>query len=86
MIKKWKILVIKKIECYEKVETKKFNEEKNKFKADSRVTSEMINLYYKVKFDMPENNIQSPIEILNNIEKYKLIFINYIKCTETKLI
>ena len=63
----------------------KFNEEKKSLKADSRVNPFMIQLYYKVKYEMPDADIPTPIEILNNMEKYKILFANYINSANEKL-
>ena len=63
----------------------KFNEEKKSLKADSRVNPFMIQLYYKVKYEMPDADIPTPIEILNNMEKYIVLLINYINSANEKL-
>jgi len=64
---------------------KKFELEKKSLKADTRVNPFMTQLYYKVKYEMPDTDIPTPIEILNNMEKYKILFTNYIKSANEKL-
>ena len=45
----------------------------------------MIKLYYRVKYDLPDNsNIPTPIDILDNLETYKDSFNGYIKMAESK--
>ena len=62
-----------------------FNEEKKLLNSDYRVSPFMTHLYYKVKYEMPDADIPTPIIILNDIEKYKLLFNNYIKSANDKL-
>ena len=63
-----------------KIETKKFNLEKDILKEDSRVTTDMITKYYNVKYDMPESSlIPTPINILNDLDKFKQEFNLYLK-------
>lgn len=68
-----------------KLAEKKFNEEKKQLKNDSRVTPLMKQLYYKAKYEMPDADIKNPLEILDNIEKYKILFNNYLKTANEKI-
>ena len=69
-----------------KKEAKKiFDVEKNELKSDDRVSDIMIKLYYRTKYDLPDNsNIPTPINILDNLETYKDSFTGYIEMTESK--
>ena len=44
----------------------------------------MIQLYYKVKYDMPDKDIPNPIKILDNLENYKKLFQNYLDVANKK--
>ena len=68
-----------------KIAKKKFDIENNELKSDDRVNELMIKLYYKVKYDFPESsNIPTPLEILNDLDKFKESFENYVSVAETK--
>ena len=62
-----------------------FNKEKKELNSDKRVEDIMKKLYYNVKYEMPDSNIPTPIEILNDINKYKNLFENYIKSANEKI-
>ena len=63
---------------------KNFESEKDELKSDERVDINMIKLYYKLKTDFPESKMPTPIDILNNLEKYKEQIKSYIEVAETK--
>lgn len=65
--------------------TKKFNEEKKKLNSDSRINPFIKKLYYKVKHDMPDADIPTPIKVLDDLDNYKKLFTNYIKCANEKI-
>lgn len=63
----------------------KFNKEKKELNSDKRVEDIMKQLYYRVKYEMPDSQIPTPIDILNNREKYKNLFKNYIDSANEKI-
>ena len=63
----------------------KFNKEKKQLNSDNRVEDIMKQLYYKVKYEMPDADIPTPIDILNNMGKYKNLFKNYIESANEKI-
>lgn len=75
----------KKYSAEKKEATKKFNEEKKKLNSDSRINPFIKKLYYKVKYDMPNADIPTPIKVLDNLENYKSLFTNYINCANEKI-
>lgn len=60
------------------------NQDMKIFNKDTRINNNMINLYYNVKKNMPENNIPKPNEILDNKQLYIDKFKNYITIAESK--
>ena len=67
-----------------KIEKKKYEKEKKKLKNDDRVDDMMIYLYNIIKSEMPNSEIPTPDEILNNLEKYTSDFENYITIAKSK--
>ena len=63
----------------------KFNKEKKELNSDNRVEDIMKQLYYRVKYEMPDADIPTPINILDNMEKYKNLFKNYIDSANDKI-
>lgn len=63
----------------------KFKEEKKKLHNDKRIEPNMIQLYYSVRYDMPDKDIPNPIQILDNIDEYKKLFQNYLDNSNKKI-
>jgi hypothetical protein len=59
-------------------EINKMKEEHNDLLKDSRITIRMLELYSSALLKYPNNNIPKPNEILDDIDKYKKVYSNYI--------
>lgn len=58
--------------------SKEFKKKVNEINKDERITSEMLNRYQKAIVEFPNNNIVNPKCILDNYDKYKKEYDNYI--------
>ena len=56
----------------------KMKEEHNELLKDKRITIRMLELYSSALLKYPNNNIPKPNEILDDIDKYKKVYSNYI--------
>jgi hypothetical protein len=56
----------------------KMKEEHNELFKDKRITIRMLELYSSALLKYPNNNIPKPNEILDDIDKYKKVYSNYI--------
>jgi hypothetical protein len=65
---------VKELEMKER----KFKKCLKKLKKDLRVDKKMIQLYIKIHWDYPMNDIANPMEILNDIKYYKLKYYKYL--------
>ena len=59
-------------------EINKMKEEHNELLKDKRITIRMLELYSSALLKYPNNNIPKPNEILDDIDKYKKVYSNYI--------
>lgn len=56
----------------------KMKEEHDELLKDKRITIRMLELYSSALLKYPNNNIPKPNEILDDIDKYKKVYSNYI--------
>jgi hypothetical protein len=59
-------------------EINKMKEEHADLLKDNRITIRMLELYSSALLKYPNNNIPKPNEILDDIDKYKKVYSNYI--------
>lgn len=59
-------------------EINKMKEEHNELLKDKRITIRMLELYSSALLKYPNNNIPKPNEILDDPDKYKKVYSNYI--------
>jgi hypothetical protein len=59
-------------------EINKMKEEHSDLLKDNRITIRMLELYSSALLKYPNNNIPKPNEILDDIDKYKKVYSNYI--------
>jgi len=59
-------------------EINKMKEDHNELLKDKRITIHMLELYSSALLKYPNNNIPKPNEILDNVDKYKKVYSNYI--------